>query len=104
MLLAVLIVCLVLFVLLPLVGAAFATLVSTLLFGLLIGCLARVIAPGRTRRGLVFTALAGVAGALCGSLLAELLHTGNIGRFLLQIGAAVAVVALLRPQPKGELR
>ena len=97
MLLALLLVCLTLFVVLPLVGAALSTIVVTLFFGLLLGAFARLVAPGPTRGGLLLTSLVGVAGSLTGSVLAELLDTGGFGRLLLQIGAAVVLVLVLRP-------
>ena len=97
MLLAVLVICIVLFVVLPFVNATFWALASTLVSGLLLGVIARVIAPGRSRTGLLFTTLVGVAGSLVGTAVARGLHTGTGGRLLLQIGAAVALVLVLRP-------
>ena len=97
MLLAVLVICIVLFVVLPFVNATFWALFSTLVIGLVLGALARVIAPGRSRTGLLFTTLVGVAGSLVGTAVARGLHTGTGGRLLLQIGAAVALVLVLRP-------
>ena len=101
MLLALLVVCLLLFVVLPVLGAALWSLVTTALLGLVIGALARSIAPGPTRKGLGFTLLVGVAGALSGSVLAELLDTGGFGRLLLRITAAVVLVVVLRPESAG---
>ncbi len=96
-LLAVLVVCIVLFVVLPFVGATLVSLLSTLLVGLVLGAIARLIAPGSGRMGCLFTALVGVAGSLLGTLAARALHTGSFARLLLQIAAAVVLVILLRP-------
>jgi uncharacterized membrane protein YeaQ/YmgE (transglycosylase-associated protein family) len=96
-LLALLLVCLALFVVLPLVGATLVALLSTLLVGLLLGLLARAIAPGSGSMGCLFTSLVGVAGSLIGTALARALDTGGFGRLLLQIGAAVVLVLVLRP-------
>ena len=99
MLVAVLIVCIVLFVILPIIGATISTLVSTLFIGLLLGLVARVIAPGSGRMGVLFTAVVGVAGGLIGTAIARGLHQGDrVPRLLLQIGAAVVLVLVLRPK------
>ena len=44
-----------------------------ILFGLVIGLLARAILPGRQRMGLVMTTLLGVAGSLLGGLVGSFL-------------------------------
>jgi uncharacterized membrane protein YeaQ/YmgE (transglycosylase-associated protein family) len=98
-LLVVLVVCIVLFVVLPFLGATLWSLLSTLLIGLLLGALARLIVPGRTNIGVLTTSLIGVAGGLLGTLLSRLFDTGSFGRLLLQIGAAVALVLFVRPEP-----
>jgi len=96
-LLALLVVCLVLFVVVPFVGATLWAILTTLLVGLLLGALARVIAPGTNPMGLLTTSLVGVAGSLLGTLAAALLDTGSLVRLLLQVASAVALVMLLRP-------
>ncbi len=100
MLFAVLIVCLVLFVVLPFLSVAVTHLLTTLFVGLLLGALARVITPGSGRMGCLFTTLVGVAGSLLGTLAARLLDTGALGRVLLQVAAAVVLVVVLRPTRK----
>lgn len=97
MLLAVLIVCIVLFVVLPFLHATVLALLSTLVIGFVLGLLARAIAPGSGSMGCLFTSLVGVAGGLIGTAVAKAVDTGNLGRLLLQIGAAVVLVVLLRP-------
>jgi uncharacterized membrane protein YeaQ/YmgE (transglycosylase-associated protein family) len=95
---AVLIVCIVLFVVLPFIGATLISLLSTLLVGLVLGAIARLIAPGNGPMGCLFTSLVGVAGSLLGTLAARALDvTGGFARLLLQIGAAVVLVIALRP-------
>jgi uncharacterized membrane protein YeaQ/YmgE (transglycosylase-associated protein family) len=93
-----LVACLVLFVVLPFVGATLVALLTTLVLGLVLGAVARVIAPGRTRMGLLMTAVVGVLGALLGTVAARALDTGGFGRLLLQVGAAVLLVMVLRPE------
>ena len=98
MLIAVLVVVIVLFVVLPFVGATLASLVSTLFIGLLLGAVARLLIPGRQPLGCLFTSLVGVAGGLLGTLAARGVHTSGLGRLLLQIGAAVVLVLIIRPR------
>ena len=97
MLLAVLLVCVALFVVLPLVGAA-VNVLWALLLGLLLGLVARAIAPGRGRLGTLTTALVGVAGGLLGGAAARALELGDLGRITLQVLAAVGLVTVLRNQ------
>jgi uncharacterized membrane protein YeaQ/YmgE (transglycosylase-associated protein family) len=63
-----------------------------IVFGLVVGALARLIKPGRQRLSIVATLLLGLAGSVIGGLVASLLGTGDI--FELNIlGAIVAIVA-----------
>ncbi len=102
MLLALLLICVALFVVLPLIGAALNVLWA-LVLGVVLGILARLVAPGRGRIGLFFSTVAGVAGAMIGAVLARLAGTGGLGRFLLQLLAAVVVVVALRREPRTPL-
>ena len=65
------------------------------LLGLLIGALARLVLPGRQEIGLLATAGAGIAGALLGGIVANVLDLGNVLQFLLAVGVAAALIALL---------
>ena len=103
MLFALLLICVALFVVLPLIGAALNVLWA-LVLGFLLGLLARVIAPGGGRLGLLFTTVAGVAGAMIGAVVARLVGTGGFGRLLLQLLAAVVVVLGLRREPRAAQR
>jgi uncharacterized membrane protein YeaQ/YmgE (transglycosylase-associated protein family) len=97
-LLAVLVLCILLFVVLPFAGATLMALLSTLLVGLVLGALGRVIAPGSGRMGCLTTSLVGVAGALIGTAVSRALDTGLLGRWLLEMGAATVLVMVLRPK------
>jgi uncharacterized membrane protein YeaQ/YmgE (transglycosylase-associated protein family) len=98
-LVAVLFACIVLFVVLPIIGATISALLSALFIGLILGFVARVIAPGSGRMGVLRTSLVGVAGGLIGTAIAHgLHHDDRLGRVLLQIGAAVILVLVLRPK------
>lgn len=67
-------------------------IIGFLVFGLVVGAVARLIKPGRQRLSLGMTLLLGVAGSLIGGIIASLLGTGTI--FELNIlGAIVAIIA-----------
>jgi len=67
-------------------------LIGFLVFGLVVGALARLIKPGRQRLSVGMTLLLGVAGSLIGGLVASLLGTGDIFELNI-IGAIVAIIA-----------
>ena len=70
----------------------FWDIIGFLVFGLVVGALARLIKPGKQNLSLVMTLLLGVAGSLIGGIVASLLGTGNIFELNI-IGAIVAIVA-----------
>jgi uncharacterized membrane protein YeaQ/YmgE (transglycosylase-associated protein family) len=70
----------------------FWDIIGFLIFGLVVGALARLIKPGKQNLSLVMTLLLGVAGSLIGGIIASLLGTGNIFELNI-IGAIVAIIA-----------
>jgi len=52
-------------------------LVGFLIFGLVVGFIARAVMPGRQHMGLLATMLLGVAGSFLGGLLGNLLFSGR---------------------------
>jgi uncharacterized membrane protein YeaQ/YmgE (transglycosylase-associated protein family) len=54
------------------------SLIAFILFGLIIGLVARAIMPGRQSMGLVATALLGMAGSFVGGLVGSLVYGGRI--------------------------
>jgi uncharacterized membrane protein YeaQ/YmgE (transglycosylase-associated protein family) len=52
------------------------SLLAFLLFGLVIGLVARAVMPGRQSMGLVATALLGMAGSFVGGLVASVIYGG----------------------------
>jgi len=66
-------------------------LIGFLVFGLIVGALARLLLPGKQKIGLVLTLVLGVIGSVIGGLIANALGTGDV--FELNIlGSVVAVV------------
>ncbi|WP_245155216.1 hypothetical protein [Nocardioides sp. 1609] len=69
-------------------------IIGFIVFGLVVGVLARLIKPGKQNLSLVATLLLGLAGSVIGGIVASALGTGDI--FELNIlGAIVAVVAAI---------
>ena len=67
-------------------------IIGFLVFGLVVGALARLIKPGKQNLSIVMTLVLGVVGSLIGGIVASALGTGDI--FELNIlGAIVAIVA-----------
>lgn len=69
-------------------------IIGFLIFGLIVGALARLLKPGRQNLSLVATLLLGVVGALIGGVVATLLGTGDLGELNI-LGTIVAVVAAM---------
>ena len=93
-----------LFVALPLVGLALWALWTTIVVGLILGALGRLIVPGPQRIGFLATLMAGLCGSILGGFLGQ--HVLDVGRLLtvlLEIGIAALAVAGIRRryQPAG---
>ncbi|HEU5357407.1 MAG TPA: GlsB/YeaQ/YmgE family stress response membrane protein [Actinocrinis sp.] len=74
----------------------------SLIAGLIIGGIARLLLPGRQAIPLWLTMLLGIAGAFLGNGIASWIgvrHTGGVDwiRHILQIGVAMALIAALAP-------
>ena len=93
MILGLFLVFLALFVVLPLVGLALWSLVSTVIVGLVLGALGRLVVPGRHPIGMFATVLSGLVGSILGSFIGHEVGVGHLATLLLEVGvAAVAVV------------
>lgn len=74
---------------------------SWILFGLVAGAVARMTVPGRQASGCLATLAVGLAGALIGGFLGELVldrdvHFGwDLGPFLLAVAGAILLLLLL---------
>ena len=67
-------------------------IIGFLVFGLVVGAVARLIKPGKQNLSILMTLLLGVVGSIIGGIVARALGTGDI--FELNIlGAIVAIVA-----------
>lgn len=94
--LAVFAVLVILFVVLPLIGMALWALVSTVIVGLVIGALGRLIVPGTQAIGVLATIGAGLCGSIVGGFVGQhVLHVHWLGTILLEIGIAAALAALM---------
>jgi uncharacterized membrane protein YeaQ/YmgE (transglycosylase-associated protein family) len=85
-----------LFVALPLAGMALWALWTTIVVGLILGALGRLIVPGPQRIGFLATLVAGLCGSILGGYLGQ--HVLDAGRFvtvLLEIGVAALAVAAI---------
>jgi uncharacterized membrane protein YeaQ/YmgE (transglycosylase-associated protein family) len=100
------IILLVLFVVLPLLGMSAGGLISTIIVGLVMGGLGRLVVPGAQRIGLLYTLMAGLSGSIIGGFLGDhVLGLGWLSTVLIEIGVSAAAVALiaaaLRRSPPG---
>lgn len=96
MLLALLAVLVLLFIVLPLLGMALWAFLTTLVVGLVIGALARLVVPGRQAMGLLSTIGCGLIGSIVGGFLGQhVLHRSGLVTVLLEIVVAAVAVALL---------
>ncbi len=67
-------------------------MIGFIVFGLIVGVLARLVVPGRQHLSLAMTVLLGLVGSVVGGILANALGTGDIFE-LNFLGSAVAVGA-----------
>ena len=67
-------------------------MIGFIVFGLVVGAVARLIKPGRQNLSLLATLLLGLAGSVIGGVVANLLNSGTIFE-LNVIGAIVAIIA-----------
>ncbi len=67
-------------------------IIGFLIFGLVVGAVARLIKPGKQNLSIVMTLVLGVVGSVIGGLVANALGTGDIMELNI-LGAIVAIVA-----------
>ncbi|MGD0677330.1 MAG: GlsB/YeaQ/YmgE family stress response membrane protein [Polyangiaceae bacterium] len=72
-------------------------ILAFLLFGLIVGALARLIVPGREPGGWVISMLLGIGGAFLGGFLGRILgfyREGQPAGFVMSLVGAIVVVAI----------
>lgn len=67
-------------------------MIGFIVFGLVVGIIARVLVPGRQHLGIFMTLLLGLIGSIVGGVVANALGTGDVWE-LNFIGAVVAIIA-----------
>lgn len=76
------------------------TILGWILFGLIVGALAKLVMPGRDPGGIVVTILLGIVGAVVGGFIGRLLglyrHGESAGYILATLGAIVILFAYRR--------
>ena len=75
------------------------SILGWILFGLIVGALAKLVMPGRDPGGIIVTMLLGIAGALLGGFLGRALGLygeGETAGFVMSFIGAVILLALYR--------
>jgi uncharacterized membrane protein YeaQ/YmgE (transglycosylase-associated protein family) len=94
--LAIFAVLVILFVVLPLIGMALWALISTVVVGLILGALGRLVVPGTQPIGFLATVGAGLCGSIIGGFVGQhVLHGHWFATLLLEILVAALLVAVM---------
>ena len=75
------------------------SILGWILFGLVVGALAKLVMPGKDPGGIIVTMLLGIAGAVIGGLVGRALgfyREGEAAGFIMSFIGAVALLALYR--------
>jgi uncharacterized membrane protein YeaQ/YmgE (transglycosylase-associated protein family) len=75
-------------------------IISWIIWGLVIGLIARLLLPGRQAIGLLWTIVLGIAGAVIGGLLATAIGVGDtdefdFGSFLIAVATSMLLLYLV---------
>lgn len=74
-------------------------LIGTLIVGLIVGAIAKLIMPGKDPGGIIITILLGIAGAFVGSYLGQALHLYQPGQpagLIMSIIGALILLGIYR--------
>jgi uncharacterized membrane protein YeaQ/YmgE (transglycosylase-associated protein family) len=80
-------------------GGAVMAILGWILFGLIVGALAKLVMPGRDPGGILITMLLGIAGAVLGGFLGRALGfygPGEAAGFIMSFVGAVALLWIYR--------
>ena len=75
------------------------SIIAWIVFGLVVGVIAKLLMPGQDPGGIVITVLLGIAGALLGGFVGRVLGfygPGNTAGFLMSILGAVMILFVYR--------
>jgi uncharacterized membrane protein YeaQ/YmgE (transglycosylase-associated protein family) len=75
------------------------SLLGTVVFGLIVGALAKLVMPGRDPGGILITMLLGVAGSVVGGFIGRLLGfygAGDAAGFIMSTLGAIALLSVYR--------
>jgi uncharacterized membrane protein YeaQ/YmgE (transglycosylase-associated protein family) len=75
------------------------SLIGTAIFGLIVGALAKLLMPGKDPGGILITMLLGVAGAVLGGWVGQVLNLygpGDSAGFIMATLGAIAILYLYR--------
>ena len=75
------------------------SLLGTVVFGLIVGALAKLVMPGRDPGGIFVTMLLGVAGSVVGGFIGRLLGfygAGDAAGFIMSTLGAIALLSVYR--------
>ncbi len=74
-------------------------LIGTLIVGLIVGALAKLIMPGKDPGGIIITILLGIAGAFVGTYLGQALHLyqeGQAAGWIMSLLGALILLGIYR--------
>jgi uncharacterized membrane protein YeaQ/YmgE (transglycosylase-associated protein family) len=70
-------------------------IVGTIIVGLIVGALARLLLPGRQKMGLILTCLLGIAGSLIAGFVGQAMGWYSVGQPAGWIASVVGAIVLL---------
>jgi uncharacterized membrane protein YeaQ/YmgE (transglycosylase-associated protein family) len=74
-------------------------IIGWIVFGLIVGALAKLVMPGKDPGGIIVTILLGVAGSLLGGFVGQALgwyQSGQAGGWIMSIVGAIVLLAIYR--------
>lgn len=75
------------------------SIIGLILFGLIVGVIAKLLMPGRDPGGFIITILLGIAGSFLGSFVGRALgfyHEGESAGYIMSILGSIILLALYR--------